>query len=303
MHEHGPGPSGQGAVVTRLSSAPGGIYAIEDATRTANQCGVHVALLDDMRSIAEAVEAFQVIWGFAPSETPVTGELLRAMLYAGGYVAGARRDGALVGASAGFLGTHGRELHLHSHISGVLPAAQGTQVGLALKQHQRAWALDRGITVVEWTFDPLIRRNAYFNLVKLGAVIVAYEPEFYGTMRDAINANDETDRAVVRWSLASERAVRAARGERGVDAPAGSAVLRAGDDGEPQLDAAVLHDRPAAMRAYIPDDIVAVRRRDAGRALHWRRAVRDTVGVAIRSGYVATSMSRDGWYTLVREDR
>jgi predicted GNAT superfamily acetyltransferase len=31
---------------------------------------------------------------------------------------------------------------------------------------------------VTWTFGPLVRRNAYFNLVKLGATAVAFHKDF-----------------------------------------------------------------------------------------------------------------------------
>src|SRR5581483_10885895 len=90
-------------------------------------------------------------------------------------------------------------------ITGVVGAHQGAHLGYELKQHQRTWALDRGLTAIEWTFDPLVRRNAYFNLVKLGAEIIRYEPDFYGPMRDATNAGDESDRVVTRWKLIDDR--------------------------------------------------------------------------------------------------
>ena len=102
----------------------------------------------------------------------------------------------------------------------------GKHVGLALKQHQRRWALGRGIMTIEWTFDPLVRRNAYFNLVKLGARVVGYEPAFYGAMHDAFNDGDDTDRAVVRWNLEEK--------DRGpTEEIEGAVILDAGDDGRP----------------------------------------------------------------------
>ena len=175
-------------------------FSVEDAERLAAEAGVEVGLLTRMDELAEAIRLFESVWGLEEGHA-LPGELLRAISFAGGYVSGARRDGVLVGASVGFLGRHDGELHLHSHISGVLPEVQGRHVGLALKQHQRAWALSRGIAMIEWTFDPLVRRNAYFNLIKLGARVVGYEPAFYGAMHDAFNEGDETDRAVIRWRL------------------------------------------------------------------------------------------------------
>ena len=86
---------------------------------------------------------------------------------------------------------------------------QSRGVGYALKLHQRAWALHEDVRTITWTSDPLIRRNAWFNLNKLGASVVEYLPEFYGAMRDGINAGDLTDRCLVRWDLLGEGAMAA----------------------------------------------------------------------------------------------
>lgn len=242
-----------------------------------------------MDELQRAADLLASIWGYPPGQGPVTPELLRALAHSGNYVAGAWDGAELVGASAGFLGRRGDALHLHSHISGVTPAHQGTAVGLALKHHQRAWAAERGVRSIEWTFDPLVRRNAYFNLSKLGARIVGYEAHFYGPMRDAMNAGDETDRAVVRWPVEPE--------EDGGRPPAdGVVVLRPDEDGAPVVD----KSDAAVLRAWVPEDVVALRRTDPERALAWRAALRDTFGAAVSDGYQATAMSRDGWYTLER---
>ena len=246
-----------------------------------------IRTLDGMDELTAAVEVLRSIWGFSDSNAPITAEIMRAMALAGGYLAGAFADGRMIAASAGFLGQRDGEPHLHSHISGVVTAWQGRHVGLALKQHQREWSLARGIHLIEWTFDPLVRRNAFFNLAKLGATVVGFEPDFYGPMDDAINANDPTDRAVARWHLTAQRAA---------DVPGGAVILRADDNGAPVAPG----DRDAVLRAWVPEDIVALRQRDPAAALAWRLALRDTFGAAVTDGYVAQSMSRDGWYTLVR---
>ena len=251
------------------------------------------SMIRDLHEIAElaaAADLLAAIWGYPADQGPVSPELLRALAHSGNYVAGAWEDDQLVGASAGFLGQHPGEagVHLHSHISGVRADHQGGAVGFALKQHQREWALARGIGVIEWTFDPLVRRNAYFNMTKLGARIVGYEAHFYGVMRDAVNAGDETDRAVVRWELDGPGTPPSA--ETGV------VVLRADDDGHPVVDKVDAD----VLRAWVPEDVVALRRDDADAALAWRGALRDTLGAAVNDGYVATGMTRDGWYTLER---
>jgi predicted GNAT superfamily acetyltransferase len=113
-----------------------------------------------------------------------------------------------LGAALGFLGWDGG-LHVHSHMNAVDPAARGRGIGVALKLRQRAICLDHGVDEIRWTYDPLIRRNARMNLVRLGAEVSAYHPDFYGELRDAISGGDRSDRFEVRWRLVSRRTTRA----------------------------------------------------------------------------------------------
>src|SRR4029077_16138055 len=107
-----------------------------------------------------------------------------------------------------------------------VPRLQDRGVGFALKLAQRAVCLDHGIDEVRWTFDPLVARNARFNLAKLGAEGVAVFREFYGPMEARRNPEDRSDRFEVRWRLSSPRVDRALRGE-GSPPRARSPVLEA----------------------------------------------------------------------------
>jgi len=243
-----------------------------------------------MDELTEAADLLAAIWGYPAGQYPVAPELLRALSHAGNYVSGAWIGEQLVGVSAGFMGLHDGAQLLHSHISGVARDHQGTHIGFALKQHQRDWALERGIDVIEWTFDPLVRRNAYFNLTKLGAVVVGFEADFYGHMRDEVNVGEHTDRAVARWLLTAPRPA-------AVDTAGAPAILSATDDGRPVANGSWA----PVLRAWIPEDHVALREANPAAANDWRLALRETVGAALCRGYVATAMTRDGWYTLVKE--
>jgi predicted GNAT superfamily acetyltransferase len=303
-------------------AADAGLAAAEAARRA----GVEVSDLREIDEHRRVAALFVEIWKTPLQDAPCTPQLLRALAHSGNYVAGARLDGQLVGAAAAFLHPDRDGLALHSHITGVSDAAQGRSVGFALKQHQRAWALARGIARINWTFDPLVRRNAWFNLVKLGAEGVEYLPHFYGPMADAINAGDETDRCLITWRLESGRAVAAAHGhttDKGHEPwpsppepqTAGAVVLLAAcPDGRPgpaapadapdPMDAPEPVDLadPAVRRvlAWVPPDVVALRASDAEVALQWRRALRTAMGTAMRRGFVATGMTRSGWYVLDR---
>ena len=134
----------------------------------------------------------QDVWGM--SAPLVTVELLTAISHSGGYVAAAFDHDRMVGASVGFLADHHGEPALHSHVTGVSASMRHAGIGRAIKLHQRAWAAERGLAWITWTFDPLVRRNAWFNIALLGADVDAYLPSFYGEMTDAINAGDDSDR-------------------------------------------------------------------------------------------------------------
>ena len=185
------------------------------------------------------IALFDEVWVPEDGNSSLRLDLLRAMTKAGNYASGAYDlvSGELLGACVGFFGPPAHA-ELHSHIAGVRPAGLGRSVGFALKVHQRAWCLRRDVRVIAWTYDPLIRRNAYFNLVKLGARPVEYLRNFYGTMDDAINGGTETDRVLVHWDLRSDRSrsrPARGRGRRRRSPPSGTrgavTALSAGPDG------------------------------------------------------------------------
>ncbi|KDN17165.1 hypothetical protein [Amycolatopsis rifamycinica] len=264
--------------------------------------GVRIRTLTELADLAAVSRLFEAIWRPAPGNPLVTTELLRAMVSAGNYVAGAFDGTELLGACFAFFGEPAKG-GLHSHIAGVAAAGHGRGIGFALKLHQRAWALRQGVAVISWTFDPLVRRNAHFNLTKLAARPAHYLPDFYGPMQDGINGTGDTDRLMVAWDLASPavRAAAAGRPDR-VDAAAlraGGAVaaLAAGPDGGPVPGPA---DAPVVLVA-IPPDIEALRRADPGRGRAWRVAVREVLGGLLAGGAAVTGFDRAGWYVLTKE--
>ncbi|MEJ3404281.1 hypothetical protein WDJ51_06030 [Rathayibacter sp. YIM 133350] len=188
--------------------------AFELADAAADAAGVRVrdANPGDLDAI---VGLFERTWG--PGRSPDRA-FVQALDHAGNTVLVATEGGAsgtntAVGATLGFLGWEGG-LHLHSHMNAVAPWRRSAGVGHALKLLQRAICLERGVREVRWTFDPLIRRNAYVNLVKLGAEASAFLPDFYGRLDDAITGSDHSDRFEVRWRLDSPRVRRSLAREK-----------------------------------------------------------------------------------------
>jgi len=247
--------------------------------------------VDDLRELAYL---FAVVWGRA-GEPPIGSDVLKALAHSGNYVCGAYVDGTLVAGLVGwFGGLPPRDLHLHSHILGVIPGNEAHGVGSELKQHQRLWCLERGVKVIEWTTDPLVRRNAYFNLTKLGARATAYLTNIYGEMTDGINAGEESDRLLISWRLDSASfGIEPKLDELLRDDAA--VALSVGSSGEP-----VVADPPSArvLLCQVPEDIVALRRDDPSLARAWRTAARRAIGGAIDAGYEVSGATRSGWYVL-----
>ncbi|WP_343245145.1 GNAT family N-acetyltransferase, partial [Streptomyces sp. SID14478] len=159
--------------------------------------GVTIRELAQEPELRAACALLDQVWRPPAGSPLITMALLRGFEHSGSYVAGAYEDDRLVGVCVGFLARGG----LHSHIAGVDVRARGHSVGFALKVHQRAWALERALPKVTWTYDPLVSRNAYFNLAKLGAVVEEYLPDFYGVMDDGVNQGQGSDRLLVGWDL------------------------------------------------------------------------------------------------------
>ena len=202
--------------------------------------------LEFLDELNDARNIFDTTW-FMRSSTEIKLNLLQAMVHSGSYLSGAFIGSKIVGAAFAFPATNGG-LHLHSHMTAVLDEYRDKGVGYALKIDQWNWAKKQKYSHLSWTFDPLVRRNAKLNIVKLGVDISAYHPNFYGDMPDALNAGDESDRLVVSWST---------------------------DIDEPKARELINNPKPDDILIEIPEDIVALRSKNQSESIKWRRQVRD----------------------------
>ena len=238
--------------------------AMTDADVAARKAGVVIRELTELAAFDEAYRLFDTIWRPDPANPPITVELMRAFSKAGNYVSGAYDGSRLVGACVGFFAEPAGTA-LHSHVTGV--AVVGRHIGYALKLHQREWSVSRGLTAISWTYDPLVSRNAYFNVVKLGATPIEYLVDFYGNMNDEVNRDDESDRLLVRWDLS----------------PTATVAL----------------DR-SCERVAIPDDIEQLRITDPNAAREWRLTVREALGGLMARG--AKVVGFDHGYVVSKGD-
>jgi len=162
----------------------------------------------------DAVRLQQEIWGFKDVE------LLPLRLFVvatkiGGQAFGAFDGKRMVGFALSIPGLKaGGKSYLHSHMLGVLPGYRDSGVGRRLKLAQRDDALGRGVDLIEWTFDPLEIKNAYFNMERLGAVVRRYVLNQYGTTTSHLHGGLPTDRCVAEWWIGSARVNAIIAGEK-----------------------------------------------------------------------------------------
>lgn len=241
------------------------------------------------------------IWGSSQRDA-VPSHMMHAVSRNGGLVVGAYAAAELVGMALAFPARRGRRWLLWSHMAGVRADYQGQSVGFGLKQYQRTWALERGYNTIGWTYDPLQRGNANFNLHLLGAVSSVYHVDFYGEMTDAINAGLPSDRLEVEWKLRDRRVRSLARGqcEQTLTAPPPlDAALLAGDGSA----GPVVLPRRTSGPFYVeaPYNLSSLKQNSPALALQWRLALREVLVTAFADGFVATDFltcQGRGWYVL-----
>jgi len=167
---------------------------------------VEIRKLTNHEDLAGCVRLQREIWGFEDIE------LLPLRLFVvaekiGGQVFGAFDRDKMVAFCLGIPGLKpGGQYYLHSHMLGVLTEYRNTGLGRQLKMRQRTDALERGISLIEWTFDPLEIKNAYFNLERLGAIVRRFVHNQYGTTSSHLHGGLPTDRLTAEWWIDTQRA-------------------------------------------------------------------------------------------------
>jgi len=218
---------------------------------------IELRALTERREFEQAVELQKRIWGFADIELlPV--RLFIVAHKIGGQIFGAYDGAKMTGFVLAIPGLKpGGGYYLHSHMLGVLPEYRNHGVGRMLKLRQRDDALARGIRLIEWTFDPLELKNAFFNMERLGAIVRRYVENQYGTTTSPLHGGLPTDRCVAEWWLAS---------------PHAEAIL-----------AGQAPQRAVEQRVELPATIDVLRRDEPQRA----RAVQKTVGESLMRAFAA----------------
>jgi predicted GNAT superfamily acetyltransferase len=236
-----------------------------------NSSGIEVRHCRTLAEYEQCVRLEEITWGegiLVPSAIFMVAE------ETGGQILGAFAGKEMAGFTLALAGVHGDQKFLHSHMTAVLEPYRDRGVGRALKLFQRQDALARGFPLVEWTFDPLELRNAYFNFMRLGAIAKRYLPNFYGVTDSPLHAGMPTDRFMAEWWLDSPRVKRLI--ERGADA---RTPVPEGAD---------------TVKISVPSDIVALRLRDRLEAEQIQTEVRSQFQNWLARDYAVTAIVTQG---------
>ncbi len=252
----------------------------EQAHAAAAAAGVAVRPLATLEDCDRILDVMVATWG---NQQLVPREMMRALGESGNVPYGAFDGDRMVGYVLDWAGVDEQGLHVHSHMLAALPDRRHGGVGYALKLAQRARALDQGIGIARWTFDPLVARNAYFNLAKLGAVADRFLRDFYGAMSDALNEGDRSDRLFVRWDLGRDPA------DPKILPPGLPTVLRMGERGRPEPGEGL---GKAGGMIEVPTEHKDLKERHPEVAAAWRDAVADALDAGFAAGMEALGFDR-----------
>lgn len=253
------------------------------ARAAARSAAVELRPLEVSKQFDDAIAVMTATWG--PHQL-LPREVFTALAHSGNVPWGAYDGDRLVGFVLGWAGVDEEGLHVHSHMLAALPDRRHRGVGYSLKLAQRAQALDQGIRLARWTFDPLVARNAWLNLGKLGALADRFGRDFYGDMTDDLNRGDRTDRLVVRWDLEPDP------GPRPLPRDLPTLLSTSGD---PEVPEPVLAGDPGPTGAIVevPRDHPTLRDRDPELGSRWREALADAIETCLAAGLIATGFDRE----------
>ncbi len=205
-----------------------------------------------IQELAACVDLQREVFGLPEMELSPVRHLV-VTKNAGGFILGAFDDGMLIGFVLSVAAFLRGEPALYSHMTAVKTAYQSYGIGAKLKWAQRTRALESGIKIIKWTFEPWKARNAQFNLEKLGAVVVEYQPNFYGIDYASAAVNGKpiglaSDRLFAEWPLESEKVEALAVGDKYIETR------------EPELEIVTVNNWAQLISTDIPEAIATQKR-------------------------------------------
>ena len=233
--------------------------------------GYTIRICTTRDELAACLRLQKKIWGYSDLEVyPL--RLFVNLGHIGGHAIGAfTPQGKMVGFVASMPAWRGRRRYFHSLSLGVLPEHENRGVGRGLKLAQRELALAAGVELIEWTFDPLRAKNAFLNLMRLGAICRRYLSDYYGEVDSHFQLGLPSDRLVAEWWIKSDRVCRILQAK----------TRRAAH-------------KPIATMIEIPGDIEVLKKRDLAKVQRLQKKVRNQFEKAFSRGLAVTGFEIDG---------
>jgi predicted GNAT superfamily acetyltransferase len=261
----------------------------DEADSSPDNDGIVIRMLSSVEDYEQAVNLQDETWGAGFSDR-VPAAILRVGQKVGGVSAGAfDAHGTLVGFVFGLTGVRDGKLVHWSDMLAVRESARGHRLGERLKIFQRDVVRAIGVEKMLWTFDPLVARNAHFNLNRLQASIAEYVPNFYGANTGSpLHGNLPTDRCVAEWLFGQKTdAAPLSAPVNGSGAPFVTTVVD--DQGVRNVESFV--DAPR-VHVPIPSDIEPILETNQKTALAWRLATRAAMMHYLARGYRVSAFRR-----------
>ena len=245
--------------------------------------------IEDCRRVA-ALE--RLVWGYADAEDVVPPPVLMVSARRGGILLGAFDGDEMKGFVYSIPAIKEGRLTQWSHMLGVAPDVRGRGVGARLKLAQRERALEMGIDLIEWTYDPLQAANAHLNFARLGVVVEEYEENIYGESSSPLHSGTPTDRFVAEWHLTRPHVERRIQGAGAVlrdSTVASAAVVNPSrhERGWLRPGAANLMLDARRLLVEVPTAFSAMLEAEPALALEWRLAARGIFQAYFSRGYRA----------------
>lgn len=271
------------------------------------QSAITYKLLTETEDFQKVFQLETTIWQMEGGDA-VSPHTMHAVSHNGGSVIGAELNGAMIGFVFGFPAYKNGIVYLWSHIAGTIDAYRGQGIGVQLKLEQRTWAMANGYDLIGWTFDPLQRGNANFNLRRLGATCTSYAENIYGDMQDGLNKGMKSDRFKAAWVLNDARVRAIAEGMTlpyaTSDFPEDCFLLRRDSDGTLNQAETMPVNVPFCF-IEIPQNLTALKHENLEAARRWQLAFRSAAQLALAHRYaVVDFITQDVqcFYVLQHQD-
>ncbi len=235
--------------------------------------------------LKQGVSVISKAWGSDDFATFLK-DLLVAISHNGGLTLVAYHGNSVIGFSFAFRAYHNGKYYLYSHQTGVIPEYRNTSVGYKLKLKQREWAIDNGIDLIAWTFDPLQGLNSKFNLHKLGVIVRVYHRNHYGIMTDSLNKGIASDRVIAEWYIKSSHVLKRLNNVfESYDNLIN--VVKTREKNEYRIVEDIdLNSNEDSLLIEIPYDINLIKKKDIEEAKRWRELTVEVYLNYFKKGYI-----------------